>query len=102
MLAQLVSVALTASVKATDTKSVSSFNHFLSQMVYNENAGAKLNDHLSTRLEVYILLLDQKSTIISLCTVLHSITAVFTEQVQQAIHLRLISDGKNDSGSTEI
>ena len=28
MLAQLVSVALTASVKATDTKSVSSFNHF--------------------------------------------------------------------------
>ena len=29
MLAQLVSVALTASVKATDTKSVSSFNHFL-------------------------------------------------------------------------
>ena len=30
MLAQLVSVALTASVKATDTKSVSSFNHFYS------------------------------------------------------------------------
>ena len=30
MLAQLVSVALTASVKATDTKSVSSFNHFQS------------------------------------------------------------------------
>ena len=29
MLAQLVSVALTASVKATDTKCVSSFNHFL-------------------------------------------------------------------------
>ena len=29
MLAQLVSVALTASVKATDTKSVSSFKHFL-------------------------------------------------------------------------
>ena len=29
MLAQSVSVALTASVKATDTKSVSSFNHFL-------------------------------------------------------------------------
>ena len=28
MLAKLVSVALTASVKATDTKSVSSFNHF--------------------------------------------------------------------------
>ena len=28
MLAQLVSVALTAPVKATDTKSVSSFNHF--------------------------------------------------------------------------
>ena len=30
MLAQLVSVALTASVKTTDTESVSSFNHFLS------------------------------------------------------------------------
>ena len=29
MLAQLLSVALTACVKATDTKSVSSFNHFL-------------------------------------------------------------------------
>ena len=29
MLAQSVSVALTASVNATDTKSVSSFNHFL-------------------------------------------------------------------------
>ena len=28
MLAQLVSVALTADVKATDTKSVGSFNHF--------------------------------------------------------------------------
>ena len=28
MLAQLVSVGLTASVKATDTKGVSSFNHF--------------------------------------------------------------------------
>ena len=35
MLAQLVSVALTASVKATDTKSVSSFNHFLSESQYN-------------------------------------------------------------------
>ena len=33
MLAQLVSVALTASVKATDTKSVSSFNHFLHEKV---------------------------------------------------------------------
>ena len=33
MLAQLVSVALTASVKATDSKSVSSFNHFLSVAV---------------------------------------------------------------------
>ena len=33
MLAQLVSVALTVSAKATDTKSVSSFNHFLIQMV---------------------------------------------------------------------
>ena len=32
MLAQLVSVALTASVKATDTKSVSSFNHFLAEI----------------------------------------------------------------------
>ena len=71
-------------------------------MVYNENAGAKLNDPLSTRLEVDILLLDQKSTIISLCTVLHSITAVFPEQVQKASRPHPISDGKNGSGSTEI
>ena len=74
----------------------------VSQMVYNENAEAKLNDHLLTRLEVDILLLDQKSTIISLCTVLHSITAVFPEQVQKASRPHLISDGKNGSGSTEI
>ena len=33
MLAQSVSVALPASVKATDTKSVSSFNHFLHEKV---------------------------------------------------------------------
>ena len=33
MLAQLMSVALTVSVKATDTKSVSSFNHFLSLLL---------------------------------------------------------------------
>ena len=37
MLAQLVSVALTASVKATDTKSVSSFNHFHKKKVYKKN-----------------------------------------------------------------
>ena len=74
----------------------------ISQMVYNENAEAKLNDHLLTRLEVDILLLDQKATIISLCTVLHSITAVFPEQVQKASRPHPISDGKNGSGSTEI
>ena len=42
MLAQLVSVALTASVKATDTKSVSSFNHFLKGILssrYMDNLG---------------------------------------------------------------
>ena len=38
MLAQLVSVALTASVKATDTKSVSSFNHFLIDFIYLQRA----------------------------------------------------------------
>ena len=54
-----------------------------------------------TRLEVDIPQLDQKSMIISLCA-LHFITAVFPEQVQRAIHLRLISDDKNGSGSTEI
>ena len=37
MLAQLVSVALTASVKATYTKSVSSFNHFLPKKTYPED-----------------------------------------------------------------
>ena len=70
-------------------------------MVYNENAGAKLNDHLLTRLEVDILLLDQKSMIMSLCA-LYLITAVFTEHVQKEIHLHLILNGKNGSGSTEI
>ena len=54
-----------------------------------------------TRLEVDIPHLDQKFTIMSLC-VLHSITAVFTEHVQKEIHLRLILNGKNGSGSTEI
>ena len=43
MLAQLVSVALTASVKATDTKSVSSFNHFLSSSMNKQ----LLDKHLS-------------------------------------------------------
>ena len=54
-----------------------------------------------TRLEVDIPQLDQKYTIISLCA-LHFITAVFPEQVQRAIHLHLILNGKNGSGSTEI
>ena len=39
MLAQLVSVALTACVKATDTKSVSSFNHFLFNGYVGFNVG---------------------------------------------------------------
>ena len=43
MLAQLVSVALTTSVKATDTKTVSSFNHFLST---NENVIESLYDNV--------------------------------------------------------
>ena len=45
MLAQLVSVALTASVKATDTKTVSSFNHFLSGTT-NENVIESLYDNV--------------------------------------------------------
>ena len=42
MLAQLVSVALTASVKATDTKSVSSFNHFLLDLPKYKLVGLRL------------------------------------------------------------
>ena len=48
MLAQLVSVALTASVKATDTKSVSSFNHFLLENIVSVEID--LSCHPTTRM----------------------------------------------------